>query len=121
MRRPAEWEDPDVDSMVRPFIVTGGRTRPADARLRVETLVTATAAARSATLNFERRRIVAAAQRPISVAEVSVLLNVPLGVVRVLIADLIAERLLSVHEHLGFEDRPPVSLLERIRDGVAAL
>ncbi|GAA3203586.1 DUF742 domain-containing protein [Actinocorallia longicatena] len=109
------------EQFVRPFIVTGGRTRPADDRLRVETLVTAIPAALSAPLNFERRRIVEVCQWPLSVAEIAAGLGVPLGVVRVLIADLLAERYLTVHEHVGQNGHLSLSLLERIRDGVRAL
>lgn len=111
----------ETEHIVRPFIVTGGRTRPADERLRVETLVTAAPAALSVPLGFERRHIVEICQRPLSVAEVASGLGVPIGVARVVIADLIAERLLTVHDHLGFDDHPSRSLLERIREGVRAL
>jgi hypothetical protein len=91
----------DIDPVVRPFIVTGGRTRPTDERLRVETLVGATPAALSAPLGFERRRIVELCQRPRSVAEIANGLGVPIGVTRVLIADLVAERLVTAHDHVG--------------------
>lgn len=114
-------DDRDDDSVVRPFIITGGRTRPADDRLRVETLVTAAPAALSAPLGFERRRIVELCRRPLSVAEVATGLGVPLGVARVLIADLIAGRLVTVHDHVGLGGYPSRSLLERIREGVRAL
>lgn len=107
---------------VRPFIVTGGRTQPVDERLRVETLVSAAPAALSAPLGFERRHIVMICQRPLSVAEVANELGVPLGVVRVLIGDLISERLVSAHEAPSdLNDFPSRALLERIRDGVRAL
>ncbi|MCW2889967.1 MAG: hypothetical protein JWL58_6829 [Streptosporangiaceae bacterium] len=111
----------ETEHIVRPFIVTGGRTRPTDERLRVETLVTAVPSALSAPLGFERRHIVEICQRPLSVAEIASSLGVPIGVVRVVIADLIAERLLIVHDHLGVDDYPSRSLLERIREGVRAL
>ena len=112
----------ETDHIVRPFIVTGGRTRPTDERLRVETLITAAPAALSAPLSFERRHIVELCQRPLSVAEVSHSLGIPIGVARVLIGDLLAERLVSVEEDVvGFVGRPSRDLLERIREGVRAL
>ncbi|GAB3677489.1 hypothetical protein GCM10027589_47690 [Actinocorallia lasiicapitis] len=114
----------DVDDhgvIVRPFVLTGGRTRPVDERLRVETLVSASPAALSAPLTFERRQIVQMCQRPVSVAEVAGALGVPVGVARVLIADLVAERLVTVHDHLGLADARSRSVLERIREGVRAL
>src|ERR1051325_6923045 len=92
---PVPETDDDGDMLVRPFIVTGGRTRPVDERLRMETLVSAAPAAPSAPLGFERRRIVPLCQRPMSGAEIAAGLGVPVGVARVLIADLIAERLVG--------------------------
>jgi hypothetical protein len=113
--------DPGDGQIVRPFILTGGRTRPVDERLRMETMVTAAPSALSAPLGFERRHIAQLCQRAQSVAEVAVSLKVPIGVARVLIADLVAERLLVVHAQVTLADRPSRELLERIRDGVRAL
>jgi uncharacterized protein DUF742 len=114
-------EADDAGPIVRPFIVTGGRTRPTDERLRVETLVRAEPAALSAPLSFERRHIVEICQRPLSIAEIANSLGAPIGVVRVVIADLVAERYVTVEESLNLSDAPSVALLERIRDGVRAL
>lgn len=107
-----------TDDFVRPFIITGGRTRPLREGLRVETLVRATPAALSAPLEFERRAIVELCQEPLSVAEVAATLSLPLGIARVLIADLVAERFASVNES---NDELPLHVIERIRDGVRAL
>jgi hypothetical protein len=102
---------------VRPFIVTGGRTRPLHDGLRLETLVEALPAALSAPLQFEQRQIVELAQRPVSVAEVAARIGVPLGVARVLIADLYTGKYISLHE----PHELPVHVIERIRDLVRAL
>ncbi|ROO86503.1 uncharacterized protein DUF742 [Actinocorallia herbida] len=118
---PRDGAEEESGSFVRPFIVTGGRTRPVDERLRVETLVSAAPAALSAPLTFERRRIVELCQRPVSVAEVAGRLRVPIGVARVLIADLVSERLATVHDRADPQDLRSRELLERIREGVRAL
>ena len=118
---PGEESDAEDESIVRPFIVTGGRTRPTDERLRVETLVTALPSALAAPLSFERRHIVEVCQRPLSIAEIANSLATPIGVVRVIIADLIAERYVTVEQPLNLRDSTSVQLLERIRDGVRAL
>ena len=111
-------EKDDGDGVfVRPFIVTGGRTRPLHDGLRIETLVEASPAALSAPLQFEQRQIVELAQRPVSVAEVAARLRVPLGVARVLIADLYTGKYISLHEPTEL----PVHVIERIRDLVRAL
>jgi Protein of unknown function (DUF742) len=103
--------------LVRPFLVTGGRTRPLHDGLRIETLVSARPAALSAPLRFELRRIVEVCQRPQSVAEIAVRLGVPLGVARVLIADLVTEGLVTVEESRDVS----IEIIERIRDRVRAL
>jgi hypothetical protein len=118
---PGEEPDAEPESIVRPFIVTGGRTRPTDDRLRVETLVTALPSALSAPLSFERRHIVEICQRPLSIAEIANSLSTPIGVVRVIIADLVAERYMTVEQPMDLRDSTSVQLLERIRDGVRAL
>jgi hypothetical protein len=110
---------PDYDDVpVRPFMLTGGRTRPVRDGLRIDTLLRALPAALSAPLRFEARRIVELCQRPMSLADVAVGLGVPLGVSRVLVADLLVEG------HLRQEEQPdelPIELIERIRDLVRAL
>jgi hypothetical protein len=111
----------ETEGIVRPFVVTRGRTKPSDVSLRVETLITADPSALSAPLSFEHRHIVEICQRPLSVAEVASSLRVPIGVARVLIADLIAERLVIAHDHLDLNDFPSRSILERIVEGVRAL
>jgi Protein of unknown function (DUF742) len=104
-------------AFVRPFVVTGGRTRPLTADLRIETLVQAEPGTLSAPLRFEQHQIVEVAQRPVSVAEVAARLDVPLGVARVLIADLFEARYVSLHAPTDL----PVHVIERIRDLVRAL
>ena len=111
-------EEPGDDLVVRPFMLTGGRTRPLHDGLRIETLLHAAPAALSAPLRFESRRIVELCQAPMSIADLSVALRVPLGVVRVIVADLVTDGYLRIEEQLG---ELPIALIERIRDRVRAL
>ena len=111
---PEETEDA---LFVRPFIMTGGRARPVQEGLRVETLVAAAPGALEAQLEFEQRRIVALCTHPTTVAEVAAGTGVPLGVAKVLIADLVVGGLLVCHQPQELQ----LHLLERIRDHVRAL
>jgi Protein of unknown function (DUF742) len=111
----------DAGEVVRPFVVTSGRTRPVDERLRVETLVAAEPAALSAPLAFESLRIVELCQRPVSVAELAASLDLPIGVTRVLVADLVTEGLVAIDDRAASGDYPSRSVLERVRDRVRAL
>ena len=110
-------EPAEDDLFIRPFFVTGGRTRPLQDGLRIETIVSAQPAALSAPLRFERRQIVELCQRPLSVAEVAVRLGMPLGVTRVLVGDLVTEGYVSFSQPAEL----PIDVLERIRDRVRAL
>ena len=106
------------DALLRPFMLTGGRTQPMCDGLRIETQLHAAPAALSAPLRFESRRIVVLCQAPKSMADLAVALRAPLGVVRVIAADLITQGYLRIAEQL---DELPISLIERIRDRVRAL
>lgn len=87
--------------IVRPFIMTGGRTRADSRGLRVETMLQASAAEIdddvAARLPSEQVALLAACQVPLSVAEVAVKLKLVVGVVSIIAADLIASGLLDVH------------------------
>jgi hypothetical protein len=106
------------DLMVRPFMLTNGRTRPLHDGLRIETLMRAAPAALSAPLRFESRRAVELCQQPMSIADLSVGLRAPMGVVRVIVADLITDGYLRIEDQ---PDELPIALIERIRDRVRAL
>jgi hypothetical protein len=103
--------------VIRPFLLTRGRTRPRDDGLRLETLIIARPDADSTKLRFEARRIVELSRRPISLAELAAALRIPIGVARVLVGDLIDDA--TVNAVVGEE--LSVRLLERIRDRVRAL
>ena len=110
----------DPDRLVRPYLITGGRTRPVDA-LPMETLVevTETAHEHAPTLRFEARRLVELCDTPQSVAEIAALLAVPLGVARVLVADLASADLLKIH-HTAPANGPDIPRLERMLDELRA-
>jgi hypothetical protein len=114
----AHTADPDAGAhAVRPFVMTGGRTRPLVDDLRIETLVTATRAAMTAPLKFEEFTVVRLCQRAHSIAEIGAELRVPIGVARVIVADLVTTGHVSVQEAAVL----PISVIERMRDLVRAL
>ena len=78
----------DRHDFVRPFVVTGGRTRARDESLRMETMVQTVGKA-PGNLNFEHARTVELCWEPHSIAEVAAGLGVPLGVAVVLVGDLV--------------------------------
>jgi hypothetical protein len=112
----------DPASPVRPYAVTGGRTAP-KLKLAMEALVSsATAEHREFShITPEYQAISHLCRQVRSVAEVSALLRIPLGVVRVLIADMASEGLVRVHQPQLESGKPDVNLLERVLSGLRRL
>ncbi|GGO85464.1 hypothetical protein GCM10012280_19300 [Wenjunlia tyrosinilytica] len=122
---------PGRPSRVRPYALTGGRTRFGHVLL-VETIVATIDAPEerrelSGGVFSERgmpelRAIVELCRRMRSVAEVSALLRIPLGVVRVLLSDLADQGRIKVH---GTGRRgtasPDHAILERVLSGLRRL
>ena len=106
-------------TLVRPYLVTGGRTRPDGETLALETLVNTTrrGAARADSRRFEQRHILRLCREPLSIAEVAAELEVPAGVARVLIGDLVDEGLLHVMASTDTNEQ----VIRRLIDGVRAL
>ena len=119
-----EWSEPaDSASVVRPYTWTRGRTAPV-VDLAVETLVsTSEHGPEMAMLSSAEHRAVAELCRvPRSVAEVAALLSLPLGVARVLLADMADIGLIVVHRDANRSgDTPDMTLMERVLSGLRRL
>ncbi|MGI5470863.1 DUF742 domain-containing protein [Streptomyces sp. CA-132043] len=115
---------------VRPYSLTGGRTRFGHVLL-VETFVAAldapeerrelTAGAWADRVMPEMRAIVELCRRMRSVAEISALLKMPLGVVRVLLSDLADQGKIRVYGSGHGTGQPDRALLERVLSGLRRL
>jgi hypothetical protein len=107
---------------VRAYAITGGRARTT-VHLEFETMLQATPSGHFAasSMRFERSQILAlAGGQPLSVAELAAHLGLPLGVVRVLAADLLADgHLESFQPSTNVAD--DVLLITRLIAGVRAL
>ncbi len=121
---PTEWEEPeDFRFIVRPYTWTQGRTRPVQ-DLAVETLVSTSDVGRdiSTAHSAEHSAIAGLCADVRSVAEVAALLALPLGVARVLLADMIDTGLVHVHHNPTELGSPPgLSLMERVLAGLQEL
>ena len=109
--------------LVRPYYMTGGRTRPAHDDLELETLVSTTALGATSPKvgGVERRAIVSLCRDLLSIAEVSARLDLPLGVARVLIGDMADEGFVILHRPTTVGDRPDLALLQRVLYGLHQL
>lgn len=113
---PAPGSEPDL---VRPFVMTGGRTRADRDDLRIETLVEATAGTEAAGLPEHRAILAACADGPTSVAEISAHTGLPVGVTTILVADLIEQGAVELHQTDPVDIE--VSVLNRMIERVRAL
>jgi Protein of unknown function (DUF742) len=118
---PTPVVDDDPDDAVRPYFVTGGRTR-ASVDLQFETMVVATARGKSAArrLGFERAEILGVAEEPISIAEISANLRIPLTVALVLVGDLVTASHLSMSQ-TNLAPADDIALIKRLIHGVRSL
>ena len=119
--RPAGADNPG-SSLVRPYAVTGGRTKPRY-QLQIEAMVAAShyEARDLSVLSPECQAILGFCRDWRSVAEISAVLRMPLGVARVLIADMAVEGLVRVHQLDHAQGRPDLNLLERVLSGLRKL
>ena len=109
-------------SLVRPYAVTGGRTKPRY-QLQIEAMVAAShyEARDLSALSPECQAILGFCRDWRSVAEISAVLRMPLGVARVLIADMAVEGLVRIHQLDYARGRPDLNLLERVLSGLRKL
>jgi hypothetical protein len=110
-------EEPPVDpqsAVLRPFVITSGRTNGVDPAISMETQVTVNPAAGPVRLSPEMRAIVGLCGTPHSVAEISAMLKLHLGVTRILVGDLRAAGQLDVHV-LDNETPDPETIMRVIR------
>jgi hypothetical protein len=103
-----------AQDFVRPFVITGGRTRAADTSLRMETMVQTVGRPRD-DLNFEKARIVDECYEPTSIAEIAAGIGVPLGVAMVIVGDLVDDGCLETTDPVEIELSTITRMIERVR------
>jgi hypothetical protein len=122
--------DEPTGALVRPYAVTRGRTHP-KLEIALEALVETTVRGRTANVGRfgqgnEHQYIAAMCDggRVQSLAEIAARMQLPLGVARVLVADMASDGLVAVYEPtpLGDEtDAVGTELLERVLSGLRRL
>ncbi|AOP47161.1 DUF742 domain-containing protein [Streptomyces lydicus] len=125
-REAARWFDDEAGPVVRPYAMTRGRTRTAAGRLDLIAQVIAESRAERAvddrTLSPEHVEIVERCREaPLSVAELAAELDLPVGVVRVLIGDLLDADLVRVSRPVPPAELPDEQVLREVIDGLRAL
>ncbi len=103
--------------VVRPFVMTRGRTRAERRDLRLETMLSAVPGAPVDGLTSEQRQLLVACRHPVSVAEASAHLGIVVGVTIILAADLVVAGSLEIHQTDPVEIELDVltRMIERVR------
>jgi hypothetical protein len=123
------WKRRESGPVVRPYAVTGGRTEPADGEvLDLIAVVVATSlaggrggAGEPSRRTPEHRKIIDLARQPTTVADIASGTRLPVGVVRVLLADLIMLGAIKVVRQRPAREMPSDDLLREILNGLRAL
>jgi hypothetical protein len=126
-RRAHHWFDDDAGPVVRPYAMTRGRTSSATRhRLDLIALVVPEPAADDPALDHvlspEHMDIIDRCHTiPQSIAELATGLDLPVGVVRVLVGDLIDDELVHATRPVPPAELPDVSILREVINGLRAL
>jgi hypothetical protein len=114
---------PDPGPLVRPYALTDGRTEASRSGLAVEDLVGTIpgTAAFWPRLSFELQSIARLCQELHSVAEIAGRLDLPLGVARILVGDLVDYGMAVIHPAPSHTGGPDVALLEQVLRGLQRL
>ena len=106
--------------LTRPYVLTGGRTRSA-ADLPLEAIVVTERTSLPVGATPELIAIVELCGEPHSIVEIAALLDLHIGVVRVLVGDLTGEGNLSVGATASTVLDERIRVLERLLEGVRGL
>ena len=117
------WFDEEAGPVVRPYAMTRGRTRATSHELNLVTLVVARQPvppnARALSPNY--RRVLSVCPTPVSVAEVSAKVDLPLGVVKILIGDLIEREYVVFGPDSSPAGGLNLDMMQKVLDGIRKL
>jgi Protein of unknown function (DUF742) len=119
-----KWVDRNAGPVVRPYALTGGRTQPVSGTI-LDLIAVVVAAGRAdrndLALSPEHRRILGLCRSPTTVADVASAISLPVGVVRVLLADLIPQGRIKVMTQRQTDRQASADLLKEVLHGLRSL
>jgi Protein of unknown function (DUF742) len=129
---PTAWFDDAAGPVVRPYALTGGRTHYEGVDFDLVALIEAVDAPDAADASSaipaspwspepEHDMILELCRTPLSVVEIASDLELPLGVVRVLLGDLLDRSLIQVRRPAPVAQFPSERVLKEVIDGIRAL
>jgi len=117
------WLDAEAGPVVRPYALTQGRTRPAGQSFDLIAVVMATRAVAQelASLAPEHMSVLQLARAPTTVADIASDVDLPLGVVRIILADLREFGLVSIRTPVVLAERVDKHTLREVLNGLRGL
>ena len=115
--------DSEAGPVVRPYALIGGRTRHAGELFDLVATVQATheQIPDPAALSPEQMWVLSLARRPVTVADLASELNLPLGVVRILLADLRDAGFIVIRSPETVRSHRDSNILREVLNGLRAL
>jgi Protein of unknown function (DUF742) len=118
----AEWQDQEAGPVVRPYALTGGLTRPSGQRFDLLDMVGVVRRAGQdmPPLAPEQTEVLRRCQIPAPLVDLAAGLDLPVGVVRILVSDLRERGLVTIHraQPAGAGD---LKILQEVLDGLRRL
>jgi hypothetical protein len=122
------WYDSEAGPLVRPYAMTGGRTKPGPSNVRFDLIALVVVdddppgPAEESLLGPEHRSLLARCRAETqSVAELAADADLPVGVVRVLLGDLLESGFVRVSRPVPPAQLPDERILREVIDGLRAL
>ncbi|WP_371749483.1 DUF742 domain-containing protein [Streptomyces sp. NBC_01283] len=123
-----QWYDNEAGPLVRPYAMTGGRTQPGPSGVRFDLIALVTLAENAPSsgdgtaLGPEHRSLIELCRTETqSVAELAAGADLPVGVVRVLLGDLLEMGCVKVNRPVPPAQLPDEKILREVIDGLRAL
>ena len=114
--------------LIRPYTMTGGRTGADQPHIALEALVSATPAGvrNKHQFRWEAARIIDLSSKETAIVEIAARLDIPIGVVRVVVADLANRGAVQISEPpsdvpASLEGYTYTTLLQKVLDGIKSL
>jgi len=116
------WLDAEAGPVVRPYALTQGRTRHSGESFDlVATVVATRAIADPASLAPEHISVLQLARAPTTVADIASDVDLPLGVVRIILADLRELGLIAIRAPVVMAERVDTHTLREVLNGLRGL